>query len=573
RHSGAGYPRDRRYQRDAGHPPGVPLPFMWTTVSLLLLLALAIFGRFYRLPTVPPEMSSDHVEKLLDVNTILSGEYPIFFERNTGREPMQFYVIAAIIYLFDTGLTFISLKLSNAVMGVLTVVGVYLLGREVGGHRLGWLAGFFSAVAMWAVAPSRIGLRYPFAPAFTALALWSLLRALRTSRRNDWLIAGVLLGMGLHGYTAFRMMPVVAVLIVLLKVLLDRPYSRARALDVGRNFALYVLVSLLVFLPLGHYMVELPDMFWSRSLTRSTSLERSITESPLRLLGYTIARTLGQFNWVGDEVFVVALRRVPVLDVVSGGLLILGVAYTLFVLLRRRPFLALVLLTGVFLLLMPSALNIAFPSESPSTVRSGGAIPIIALLVALALNYLYEQVRELLPGERGRIGSALLLSGLLLTMGLSNYNRYFGRYLDEYRQINMNSVEVASRMKDYLSIVGDPDHMAYKGWPYWLDARALGIQLGALDWSRYHASMTLDPLLANAPDDGQPLLFVLHPEDTLSLEQLEAFYPVGAAITYRSTTPGHDFVFFLVPARRNLEYQPHTPGPWTPDVYYFNAPP
>jgi hypothetical protein len=217
-------------------------------------------------------------------------------------------------------------------------------------------------------------------------------------------------------------------------------------------------------------------------------------------------------------------------------------------------------------------LNVAFPRESPSTVRSGGAIPVIALLVAFALNYLYQQVRVLWAGRRGRVGGAMLLGCLLLAMGVSNYSRYFGRYLNEYRHYNANPAEVAARMKDYLSLVGDPDHMAYKGWPYWLDARALGIELGSVEWSRFHASMSLDPLIAGAPDDGQPLLFVVHPEDAESLDQLEGTYPHGAAITYRSEKPGHDFVFFLVPTRESLEYRPQDAAPFAPGVRYFTVP-
>jgi 4-amino-4-deoxy-L-arabinose transferase-like glycosyltransferase len=531
---------------------GLTVHAPWAALSLLLLLALTVFMRFHQLPVVPPEPNSDHVEKLLDVNDVLNGRYYIFFERNTGREPMQFYLIAAIIRLFDTGLTFLSLKLSNAVMGVVTVTGVYLLGREVGGHRLGFVAAFFVAVSMWAVAPSRIGLRYPFAPAFTSLALWSLLRALRTMRPNEWLVAGLILGAGLYGYTAFRMMPVAAVTIVLLKLLFDhRTHLRAIASTVY-GFTLYVIMAGLVFLPLARYMTESPEMFWYRSLTRATSLEAPVQEG--MVLGYTLLRTLGMFNWVGDEVWVSALRGRPVLDAVSGGLLVLGFVYTLFVLSRQRPFLASVLLLGSFLLLLPSALSIAFPNESPSVVRAGGAIPLIALLIALAIRYLYHRLRELWLPSWGRAAATSLVGAMLLAMLLLNYQRYFDTYLTEYRRSAMNTVEVADRMRDYLSLVGDTDHMAIKGWPHWLDARSLGIQLGDVHWDITHSSMELEPLLAVVPQDGQPFLFVLHPQDYLAQIELKQAFPSGVIISYESQAPEHDYLFFVVPATSDLFY-------------------
>lgn len=528
---------------------GLTLPVSRELLLLCLLLGVATTARLYRLPTVPPEMNSDHVEKLLDVYDVLNGQYRIFFEHNTGREPMQFYLIAAISRLFGTGLTFLSLKLSNVVMGVVAVVGTYLLGREIGGAKLGFLAGFFVAVSMWAVATSRIGLRYPFAPAFTSLSLWALLRALRTSHINHWLVGGTLLGAGLYGYTAFRIMPVVAVVTVALKLVGDFRDGRRLSRRTLYGFGVYVAVATLVFLPLGRYMVESPNTFWYRALTRTTSLERTVETAAWQTASQTVLRTLGMFNWVGDEVWVVALRKVPVLDVVSGGLFILGLMYTLLVLSRQRSFLAAVLVVDGLLLLSPSALNVAFPRESPSVVRAGGAIPVVAVLIALGVWYLYKRMNEL-AGSR-RVGTALV-AVLLMGMMLLNYQRYFGPYLTQYYQSAMNSVEVADRMRDYLSLVGDTEHMALKGRPHWLDARSLGIQLESVDWDKTHASLELAPLVAAAPKDGRPLLFVVHPADVMALIELKAAYQNGVAITYPSRAPNHDYVFFVVPTSENF---------------------
>lgn len=523
------------------------------TVALLLLLGLALCTRLYRLESVPPEMNSDHVEKLLDVNDVLEERYYIFFERNTGREPMQFYLAAAIIKLFDTGLTFYTLKLSNVVMALMSVIGTYLLGREIGGHRLGWMAAFFVAVALWAVAPSRVGLRYPFTPAFTSFSLWLLWRALRTQHRNDWLMAGLMLGAGLHGYTAFRIMPLAATMTVLLKIGLERPNWREWRLWAS-NFALYVSASLFIFLPLARYMYESPDMFWYRALTRSTSLEAQISE-PLWSLGLqTLLRTLGMFNWVGDPVFVSIIPEVPVLNPVTSAFFIVGLAYTLFVLTRQRPFMALALLLNALMLLLPSALNFAFPAESPSVVRTGGAIPFIALLFALGVRYVYQRLKEGSRHQWEDLASTLLVGLLLAAIAIINYNRYFGTYLSNYRQSAMNTAEVSATMRDYLSVVGDTDHMFTRGWPHWVDTRALAIQVNDVDWGFTNFSMEIGPLIDMAPQDGQALLYILHPLDQEGLEALEIHYPSGYSTIYRSPTPGHDYLFFLVPANRTQTY-------------------
>src|SRR5690606_20871748 len=64
-----------------------------TVLAVGAITLLAVFFRAYRLDAIPIEMTSDHAEKLLDVNDVLNnGLRPIFFERNTGREFFQFYL-------------------------------------------------------------------------------------------------------------------------------------------------------------------------------------------------------------------------------------------------------------------------------------------------------------------------------------------------------------------------------------------------------------------------------------------------------------------------------------------------
>ncbi len=75
-----------------------------TPWNMLVLAALALvtFFHFYRLGDIPPEMISDHAEKLLDVVDVLDGQFRIFFPRNTGREPIYIYLSAAIAKYLGT---------------------------------------------------------------------------------------------------------------------------------------------------------------------------------------------------------------------------------------------------------------------------------------------------------------------------------------------------------------------------------------------------------------------------------------------------------------------------------------
>ena len=48
------------------------------------------------------------------------------------------------------------------------------------------------------------GLRYPLSPLFVAWTCFFLVRALKRQSRNDYMLAGLMLGIGLNGYSPFR---------------------------------------------------------------------------------------------------------------------------------------------------------------------------------------------------------------------------------------------------------------------------------------------------------------------------------------------------------------------------------
>lgn len=144
----------------------------WLLIALLGVMALGAFFYFYRLDALPAEMTSDHAEKILDTYDILHGKFSVFFERNTGREPLQFYANALVVWLGLAPLDMLALKIVGATAGVLTLPAVFLLAREMFDAKVGLLAAFLFAVSIFPLAIARIGLRYPLAPLFVAWTLF-----------------------------------------------------------------------------------------------------------------------------------------------------------------------------------------------------------------------------------------------------------------------------------------------------------------------------------------------------------------------------------------------------------------
>jgi 4-amino-4-deoxy-L-arabinose transferase-like glycosyltransferase len=236
------------------------------------------------------------------------------------------YLTALIAQVFGTGISFLSLKIGTVTAGVLTLPYIYLAGKEIGSPRAGFLAMLFAGIAYWPNTISRIGLRFPLYPLFAAPVLYYLLRGLRRSNRNDFILSGLFLGIGLHGYSPFRIVPLV-VLILVAVYLLHRVSAGKRQKTIY-FLLLLVLISTIVFLPLGRYALEDPNMFGYRAFTRMGAEERPLPGPAGVIFLQNLWRAMTMFAWDNGNIWVISVTGRPVLDVVSGALYHLGFCWS-----------------------------------------------------------------------------------------------------------------------------------------------------------------------------------------------------------------------------------------------------
>ncbi len=516
-----------------GSGPGLA---RWLWVAILPALGVVVFFHLHRLATVVPEMNSDHAEKLWDVLDVTRGQFSIFFPRNTGREPLYVY-LAALIAQF-TGISFLTLKIASVIGGLLTLPYLYRLGVELGSRRAGLLAVLFAGIGYWPIVLERFSLRISFYPLFVAPTLYYLIRGLRRQSRNDFLLAGLALGLGLLGYTPFRIMPFVVVLIVLIYVLHQRDPLIRRQTLIG--LLLLALTSFLVFLPLARYAMEEPYSFGFRALSRVGTLERPLPGPAWQIFLSNLWNALRQFNWDNGVIWVHSIPNRPALDVVSGVLFLLGVFLLLVRYWNRRHWQDLVLLLAVPLTQMPSILSLAFPSENPSLNRTAGAIVPVFLLVGIGL----EGVLSALGSEKKRVVIGWGLVGMLFFLSaLQNYDLIFQQYNNQYRLKAWNTSELGAVMKDAMRQGVPADRIWAVAYPHWVDTRLPPIWAGVpgLDMAVWpeHLPDTLD-----LPG---PKVFLVKYDDQEALALLRTLYPMGEWQYYESEFDHHDFWILRVP--------------------------
>lgn len=509
-------------------------------LAVLLVAGVVIFFRVYRLQQAPAEMVSDHAEKLLDVWDVLHGDTRIFFPRNTGREALQFYLTAAIIQLFNTGYSHLSLKIGTVLAGLLTLPYLYLLGKEIGGRRVALLALFLAGVAYWPNVISRVGLRFPFYPLFVAPTLYYLLRGLRTGRRNDFILSGAALGIGLHGYTPIRILPFVVVAAVGIYVL-HRQSRRFRRQTIT-FLVLLAVISLVIFLPLLRYAVENPEGFAFRSFSRLGTMERPLPGDALSIFLSNLWRAVTMFAWSDGNIWVVSLPNRPALDFVTGAFFYMGVLLLFIRYLRRRHWLDLFLLLSVPLLQMPSILSLAFPDENPALNRMGGAYIPVFIIAALALDGLMRAIESAWEGSSSKRFAWTAASIVLLVTAWLNYDLVFNQYATMFRQNSWNTSEMGAAIRDFANTIGTPDSAYVVAFPHWVDTRLVAMNAGfpLKDYAIWPEN------IAQTSSVPAPKLFLLRPDDELGLRTLYLVYPKGVQSVYESQVASHNFYLFYV---------------------------
>jgi hypothetical protein len=517
--------------------------FTITSDMLLLtgIIMITIFFRATQINEVPVEMISDHAEKLLDVNDVLHGQTSIFFPRNTGREAFQFYLIALTTKVLGTGVSFLSMKIGTILCGLLTLPFIYLLGKEVAGKRAGLFAMAFAGIAYWPNVISRLALRFTLYPFFVAPALYYLIRGLRTSKRNDFILAGVVLGLGLHSYTPYRIFPLV-VLAAFALYLLHRQSKGARQATLF-HFTILVLAALVLFLPLLRYALDNPEMFSFRAFSRLTDWERPLPGPALIIFLKNLWNAMVMFGWNNGNIWASSIPYRPALDVITAVFFYIGMALLTIRYILRRHWLDLFLVLSVPLLMLPSILSLAFPEENPNLSRTAGALVPAFVIIGMSVDAFWRGIAQKLNEEAGKRLAWGVVALLFWLSCLQNYHLVFTQYRLNFELSSWNTTEMGKVVRAFTESIGSPANTWLVAYPYWADSRLVAINSGfpGMDYG------IMPENLAQTQANPGAKLFLIYLTDEATVNTLKGLYPNGWLQTYDSAREGKDFLVYFVP--------------------------
>ncbi len=424
------------------------------TIALIIIIALAVFFRFWQFGSIPPGLYQDEAMNGADaLESLNSGQYKVFYANNNGREGMIVWLDALAVEMFGTEPW--TLRLFPALAGILAVLGLYFLAKELFSVEAALVSSFFMATSFWAVNFNRIGFR---AGLMVPILIWSFYFLMRGLTKPpevglrvvwwwDFVLGGILFGLGFYTYISFRFAPVLFLICFL-------PYLiRCGSKKLLTGVLLFAAIGFIIALPIGLYFLNNPEDFFGR--TSQVSIFSAA--SPLKAVALSIAATLGMFNIAGDFNWRHNYAGSPELFLPVGLLFLLGIWLSI----RRFAFEDKLLLSWLAIFLLP---NILSTEGNPHALRALGAMPVAMIFTGIGLIWLYKKIQKYFDDKikdplldkyknqllRLKKEIFLFLIIFLIFVGVYDFNKYFNLWAFNP---NVNSAFSQSQVTiaDYLN--------------------------------------------------------------------------------------------------------------------------
>jgi 4-amino-4-deoxy-L-arabinose transferase-like glycosyltransferase len=446
-----------------------------TFILLIIILAIAAFLRLWQLNQIPPGCYPDIAMNGINaLDSLKTGYFKVFYPDNSGREGVFFWLIALSFTIFGPSVW--AIKIVAAVIGLLTVLGTYLLTKELlkigncpaaTGFRQGrekleignWkneaialLASFFLATSFWHTNFSRIGFRAIMVPFCLVFAFYFIFKGFRTQKICHFIPAGFFLGLGFYTYIAYRFVVFMLIAVFACYWLLYKKKKQQRKFLINTLYLL--LTTFVVALPIGLYFLAHPADFFGRANSVSVFAEKN----PFLSFGKSLISHLGMFNVYGDANWRHNFAGSPMLPWLLGILFILGIVLSIKNLIAAHKnkncqllCVYCLLFSWFIFMLAPGFLSV---EGTPHALRTIGVIPVVYIFVGIGAYWAFEKIKFFFKTKKQILVFYLCIALLLSAITFSEFNKYFhlwGRNPEVAGAFSENYVEIGN----YLNSLPD----------------------------------------------------------------------------------------------------------------------
>lgn len=375
-------------------------------LGLAGLLIVAAFMRLWKIDLLPPGLTATEARLGEAVIGFISfGHLPAFTSSN-GYSPLMVLLESLPFKLM--GATTWSLRLVPALLGVLSVLALWLWTRSWFGSRTAWMAAFLLAVSPWAITISRNASASSLVPLLVPLTLWLITLSYRRNSVTGWVFLGAVLGLDL---LAGPLGWIAAGLAVLAGIYWLATRRRLPKWSYGRGAAFAVLLLLAGIA--GYLAGRQPSGIMA--LPAQLGLPAGASA-----IGTTVVSALLMFNVRGDGSFAHNLGGEPMLNAFVGLMFVAGLLVAISRIGANR-YRRLLLVFIAFIL--PVCLSVA---GAPDAARAAGVLPITMVIAALGISYLLGLWYYTFPiNSAARVTGQAAVALLLLLTAFQGYTQYF----------------------------------------------------------------------------------------------------------------------------------------------------
>jgi 4-amino-4-deoxy-L-arabinose transferase-like glycosyltransferase len=177
-------------------------------IKLLIVILIAILLRVIFLSTVPNGLYHDEATIGYDAYSFLRtghsqyGEFlPLFSKAFSDyNESFSRFITVPFIWLF--GLNEFSIRFPIAIIGVITVVIIYYLVKEISNKKIAFFSAFSLSISPWHIQFSRIAFTGILVPLFFCLGLLFFIKSLK--KPNYLSLSAIAFGLSMYTYSPAR---------------------------------------------------------------------------------------------------------------------------------------------------------------------------------------------------------------------------------------------------------------------------------------------------------------------------------------------------------------------------------
>lgn len=443
-------------------------------IALIAIMIISVFFRLWKLDSIPPGLYPDVAMNGNDaLNTLKNSDFKVFYPDNNGREGLFMWLIAFSFYIF--GVSVWSIKVVAAFFGIFTVLGVYLLSKQIfkkiseNYELIALLSAFFVAISFWHTLFSRLGFRAIMVPFFLVYGFYFLLKALDNALAKnynkkkaiiDLMLSGIAFGLGFYTYISYRFVVLLGALILGIWFFI---YKKKKSEKEFLKLSAWCVASMIIVaLPIGIYFLLNPGDFFGRAAGVSVLNEKN----PLFSLLKSIVLHLGMFNFYGDGNWRHNYAGSPELLWPVGIFFIVGFILSikdLIVSIKKKDDFKIathsLLISWFFIMLLSCFLS---GEGAPHALRAIGVIPVVYIFSGFGAFWIFSKLKRFFKTKIQLAQLYFVISIMLLVIGYAEFNKYFyewgkntnvlGAYSQNYADLGNKINEIPDDIPKYVIV-------------------------------------------------------------------------------------------------------------------------